>query len=130
MYERFKHSSNPWLYAFVVAPVELLGTEVVPESRNALKTAEYDEEGQIIEGTQVYKTIEEYLSLPPRISNDGTKCLVLLNESLAPRMTGVTEADLEFWDANLKQYGLGSDVWLTIDEANSLADFKQEEEGM
>lgn len=122
-YARFRHASNQWYYAFVLVPAALLELSAPPEARNSIKSAEYDADGNVIDGTQVYKNMHEYLAARPLVNESGSEALVLLNEALAPRMTGVTVHDLAFWDEHLQAYGLGSEAWLTIEEMKELEDF-------
>ena len=114
MNEEFKHPSknNPGLYVFVEAPIELIDSPVPEEARNSTKE----------DGTQY--TLCEYLTVPPVISNDGTKFIGLLNEALSPRELPVSEADISFWDQFLTPIGLGYDSggWMTINQwKNKLA---------
>jgi hypothetical protein len=104
MFEEYKHPKNDGLYAFLEAPSELLMTTVPEEARNSM-----DAHGDL-------KTISDYLTLSPRISNDKTKCIILLNEKLEPRDNVVSEDDLIFWNTYLIPYGLGSDVWFGLAE--------------
>jgi hypothetical protein len=125
MYEKFKHPNNPYLYAWVVAPVSFLDMPTPVEARNSGTyevSVTLDDEGLESETRELIgtKLIKDYLALLPQISNDGSLALCLLCEALDPRMTGVTEEDLAFWDEQLEAYGLGSDVWLTLEERNEL----------
>ena len=119
MYEKYKHPHNDGLYAFVEAPTALLTTPVPAEARNAL-----DGEGNP-------KSIGEYVTLPPRISLDGTKCIVLLNEKLEERTALVNVEDLDFWNGSLNAYGLAEARWMTIAEYQALVNgplYKEEAE--
>ena len=104
MYEKYKHPDNDGLYAYVEAPTALLDTPVPAEARNALNS-----QGQP-------KSIQNYLTIPPVISLDGTKCIILLNEYLEGRTRLVDVADLDFWNGSLNAFGLAEARWMTIAE--------------
>ena len=95
MYEEFINPDNGYLYVWVEGPVALLDMEIPVEAQNSTKP----------DGSQ--KTAREYLTLEPHISRDGTKAIILLNEMLEPRRTGVTEENIAEWDTFLTPLGLG-----------------------
>lgn len=95
MYEEFINPDNGYLYVWVEGPAALLDLEIPVEAQNSTKP----------DGSQ--KTAREYLTLEPLISMDGTKAIILLNEILETRRTGVTEENIALWDAYLTPLGLG-----------------------
>lgn len=105
MYEEFINPDNGYLYVWVEGPVELLDMEIPVEAQNSTKP----------DGSQ--KTAREYLTIEPYISRDGTKAIILLNEILEPRRTGVTEENIALWDAYLTPLGLGyaTGEWMGLD---------------
>ncbi len=117
-YSKFLHS-NGCYYAWVEVPITMLQLTAPADATNAKKNVVYDDEtGE--ETSYELKTMTEYLTLDPIISEDGTKCICLLNEAQEPRRKGVDEGDLAFWDSYLAEYNIGSDVWMSSGEKNEL----------
>lgn len=107
MYEEFTNPDNGYLYVFVEGAVETLDVEIPSEAAESKRS----------DGTQ--KTAREYLTLDPMISKDGKTAIILLNEMLEPRRTGVVEENIAKWDKFLTPLGLGhaTGKWMGIDSA-------------
>lgn len=114
MYEEFINPDNGFYYVFVEGPSVLLGAPIPEGANNSTKITIID--GEPVESQ---KTIMEYLTIPPYVSKDGSKAIILLNEMLEPRYNGVTEDNIDYWNQFLEPLGLGysSGNWMGIDQS-------------